>query len=409
MRQEAETRVLKGDCLSLLPTIQSESIHLVYLDPPFFTQKKHRLLPRDRSQEFSFDDFWVSNREYTEFLYHRLLEVRRVLSPRGSLFFHCDRNAAHLVRLVLDEVMGPDCFKSEIIWHYRRWSNSRKALLPAHQTIYFYAKSPEHTFNVLWEDYSPSTNVDQILQRRVRDDYGKTVYQRDEAGEVVTNGGKRGVPLSDVWDIPYLNPKARERTGYPTQKPLTLLDRIVQIATQEDDWVLDPFCGSGTTLVAAKMLHRNAVGMDTSDDAIALTLARLKELQKSESHLLIRGRDAYRNADSSALAFLQGLDYVPVHRNKGIDAILKEGFGGTPIPIRVQREGETIVEAGNKLYHAAKGKNVRVMFLVAQNSGGYLALGDDLPPGVVIIRTPALAIREYLATMDPVLSGISPQ
>jgi site-specific DNA-methyltransferase (adenine-specific) len=301
--------------------------------------------------------------------------------------------------------MGPDCFKSEIIWHYRRWSNSTKTLLPAHQTIYFYVKSPEHTFNVLWEDYSPSTNVDQILQRRARDGYGKTVYQRDEFGDVIANGGKKGVPLSDVWDIPYLNPKAKERTGYPTQKPLTLLERIIQIATHENDWVLDPFCGSGTTLVAAKMLHRNALGMDISDDAMSLTLTRLKELQKSESHLLARGRNAYRNADKTALAFLRGLDYVQVHRNKGIDAILKENFDGTPVPIRVQREGETIIEAASKLYYAAKGKNVRVMFLVAQTSGGYLTLGDDLPPGIVVINSPALEIREYLDADNPALSG----
>ena len=407
MLQEPETRILKGDCLSVLPTIQSESVSLAYLDPPFFTQKKHRLRTRDRSREFSFDDVWSSNREYTEFLYDRLVETRRTLSNKGCLFFHCDRNATHLARFVLDEVMGPEGFKSEIIWHYRRWSSSTKTLLPAHQTIYFYTKSPDYTFNVLWEDYSPSTNVDQILQRRARDAYGKTVYQRNDVGEVVSNGGKKGVPLSDVWDIPYLNPKAKERTGYPTQKPLTLLERIIRIATRENDWVLDPFCGSGTTLVASKMLHRNAIGIDTSDDALALTSTRIRELRKSESSLFVRGRDSYHNVDETALTFLRGLEYVPVQRNKGIDAILKEDFGGTPIPVRVQREGETLIEAGNKLYHASKGKNVRVMFLVARTNGGYMALGDDLPPGVVIINAPALEIQEYLTRLNPTLAALS--
>ena len=245
------------------------------------------------------------------------------------------------------------------------------------------------------------------MQRRARDAYGKTVYQRNDVGEVVSNGGKKGVPLSDVWDIPYLNPKAKERTGYPTQKPLTLLERIIRIATRENDWVLDPFCGSGTTLVASKMLHRNAIGIDTSDDALTLTSTRIRELRKSESSLFVRGRDSYHNVDETALTFLRGLEYVPVQRNKGIDAILKEDFGGTPIPVRVQREGETLIEVGNKLYHASKGKNVRVMFLVARTNGGYMALGNDLPPRVVIINAPALEIQEYLTRLNPTLAALS--
>ncbi len=384
-----------------MPTIQSESVDLVYLDPPFFTQKKHRLRTRDRSREFSFDDIWSSNREYTEFLHDRIVEIYRVLSDKGCLFFHCDRNSTHLARFALDEVMGAESFKSEIIWHYRRWSGSTKMLLPAHQTIYFYTKSHDYTFNVLWEDYSPATNVDQILQRRARDAYGKTVYKRNDAGDIVSNGGKKGVPLSDVWDIPYLNPKAKERIGYPTQKPLTLLERIIQLTTKENDWVLDPFCGSGTTLVASKMLNRNAIGIDTSDDALALTSTRIQELRKSESNLFIRGRDTYHNADETALTFLQGIEYVPVQRNQGIDAILKEDLDGTPIPIRIQRKGETIIEAGNKLYHASKEKNVRLMFLVARNNGGYFILGDDLPPEVVIVNSPALEIRNCLDRLSP--------
>ena len=409
MWQGTKARVINGDCLSVLQTVQSDSVHLAYLDPPFFTQKRHSLRTRDGSREFSFDDFWASDKEYTRFLFERLLEVRRVLSPRGTLFFHCDRNSTHLARLVLDEIMGRDRFISEIIWRYRRWSSSRKSLLPAHQTIYFYSKSSDYTFNMLWEDYSPSTNVDQILQRRVRDGYGKTVYQRDQSGNVVPNGGKKGVPLSDVWDIPYLNPKAKERTGYPTQKPLTLLERIIQIATNQDDWVLDPFCGSGTALVAANMLQRNAIGIDTSDDAVTLTLARLQNIQKSESHLLTWGREAYRNADEGLLTLLQGLEYVPVHRNRGIDAILKQDLEGTAIPVRVQREGETVLEACNKLYRAAKDKNARIMFLVAQTQDSRLLLDGDFPPGVVVISTPALGIVQSLAKMKSESSVPTPE
>lgn len=164
-------------------------------------------------------------------------------------------------------MFGSENFRSEIIWHYRRWSNSQRGLLLAHQTILYYTKSDQFTFNEMWTEYSPATNVDQILQRRSRDEFNKSVYDRDEDGNVIANGSKRGVPLSDVWDIPFLNPKAKERTGYPTQKPLSLLERIITLTTNEGDCVVDPFCGSGTTLVAAQSLGRTAIGVDVSEDA----------------------------------------------------------------------------------------------------------------------------------------------
>ena len=253
MHPRANLQVHLGDCLPILQGLVSGTADLAYLDPPFFTQKVHRLSPRDRSKEFSFEDLWSTQKEYATFLFDRLREVHRVVSKDGSIFFHCDRNAVHLVRALLDEVFGAENFRSEIIWHYRRWSNSQRGLLPAHQTILYYTKTDTFIFNEMLTDYSPATNVDQILQRRSRDDSNKSVYDRDEDGNVISNGAKRGVPLSDVWDIPFLNPKAKERTGYPTQKPLLLLERIIALATHEGDCILDPFCGSGTALVARSL------------------------------------------------------------------------------------------------------------------------------------------------------------
>src|SRR5699024_9228610 len=139
------------------------------------------------------------------------------------------------------------------IWAYKRWSNSKKGLLNNHQNIYFYSKSKSFKFNTMYTDYSPTTNLDQILQARMRDEHAKSKYKTDENGQVVLGKEKKGVPLSDIWNIPYLNPKAKERTGYPTQKPILLLEQIIKIATDEGDTVLDPFCGSGTTLVAADL------------------------------------------------------------------------------------------------------------------------------------------------------------
>lgn len=396
MRLRTDVHVNCGDCLAILETMARGTADLAYLDPPFFTQRVHRLSPRDRSKEFSFDDLWSSQKEYGTFLLDRLRATHRVLSDRGCLFFHCDRNAVHVARLLLDEVFGPDNFRSEIIWHYRRWSNSQRGLLPAHQTILYYTKSEHFTFNEMWTEYSPATNVDQILQRRSRDEFNKCVYHRDDDGNVIANGNKPGVPLSDVWDIPFLNPKAKERTGYPTQKPLLLLERIISLATNDGDCVLDPFCGSGTTLVAAQFLRRAAIGIDVSEEAIALTKRRLNESVRSNSRLLEVGREAYRNADEAVLAMLQGLEYNSVQRNNGIDAILKQQVDGGPVPIRVQRAGETLRDAASKLSRACVGKGAKVMFVVALARGGCFEFAEDLPPGVIAVESPALGIRDHL-------------
>src|SRR6266576_7316412 len=132
---------------------------------------------------------------------------------------------------------------------------------------------------MLYTDYSPITNIDQILQERERDENGKSAYKKDGEGKVVLGKEKKGVPLSNVWEIPYLNPKATERAGYPTQKPVLLLEQIIEIATDKGDVVLDPMCGSGTSLVAAALLERHWIGIDTEPKAIELTKARLDKPQ----------------------------------------------------------------------------------------------------------------------------------
>ena len=390
------TQLFQGDCLDIVRNLDADSVHLVYLDPPFFTQKTHRLLTKDRRRAFSFDDVWSSHAEFADFLHARLKEIRSVMHPAGSLFFHCDRNASHLVRFLLEELFGAENFRSEIIWHYKRWSNSQKSLLPAHQTLFFFTKSDNFTFNTIYEDYSVATNVDQILQRRKRDAHGKSVYELDESGDFILGGPKKGVPLSDVWHIPFLNPKAKERVGYPTQKPVLLLERIIQISSNENDLILDPFCGSGTTLVAATLLNRRSIGIDISRDAIEISRSRLAKPFRSESNLLKSGRDSYRSADQDALAMLKGLDIVPVQRNKGIDAFLKDDLDGCPVPIRVQRPHETIPEAASLLYKAAKTKGARLMFLIAIQEGGYFPFGNELPSEICVIDGPALSVAKNL-------------
>jgi len=388
-----------GDCMDILRRFTAAKADLVYLDPPFFTQRKQCMSTRDRNKKFSFDDRWRSMSEYASFLSERLIELHRVLKPTGSIFFHCDRTASHVARLILDDVFGVKCFQSEIIWSYRRWSNSARKLLPAHQTILFYSKTQDFKFNTIFTDYSPTTNVDQILQRRSRDDSNKSIYARDKNGDVVYGGSKRGVPLSDVWEIPFLNPKAKERTGYPTQKPILLLEQIIRLVTDEGDMVVDPFCGSGTTLVAAKLLARSAIGIEVSEEAVELTRCRLVEPVRTESNLLKKGLDSYKTANSDALALLNGISHTPVQRSNGIDAFLEKTYNGTPIPVRVQRYGETVAEAASALHKAAKTKKARRMILVATEDVPSL-LELEIPEDIQVVSSAALSINRILKSIQ---------
>lgn len=389
-----ESKVQEGDCLGLLQQLSDESVDLIYMDPPFFTDKAQSLKTRDRTREFSYNDLWKDSNEYAEFFFHRLVQMKRVLRSTGNIFVHCDKNATHIIRALLDDVFGEEYFQSEIIWSYKRWSNSRKGLLSTHQTIYFYSKSEQNKFHTIYKDYSESTNVDQILQRRARDEHGKSVYARNE-DEVVLDDEKKGVPLGDVWDIPYLNPKARERVGYPTQKPILLLERIITISTDPGDVVLDPFCGSGTTLVAAKLAKRNSIGMDTSEEAVELTKTRLAEPIKSKSRLVESGRSSYLNVDTESLNVLQGLDVIPVQRNKGIDAILRRQYAGTPVLIRVQKRGESLMKAANLLSKAAKRKGAFKSVLIRTEQNSLFSV-ENVPENVLVTDSTAFAVEELL-------------
>ena len=402
-------QLLLGDCLEKMNEIADSTVDLIYLDPPFFTERKHKLKNRQRTKEFSFDDIWKQESSYAEFLHQRILKMRALLKDTGSIFVHCDKMANHIVRGVLDDVFGSDCFQSEIIWQYKRWSNAKKGLLPSHQNIYFYSKTQDFTFNKVFMPYSEATNLDQILQRRTRDKHNKSIYARDKQGNTQQADAKQGVPLSDVWDIPYLNPKAKERVGYPTQKPLLLLERIIDLVTNENDLVLDPFCGSGTTCVAASLTNRKYIGIDQSEDAIQLSQARLDNPIKTESTLMKKGRKAFENANVEALQCLVGIEYNPVHRNQGIDAILVEHHQGTPVLVKIQKAGETLQQAKQLLRNAMKVKASKMGFLIQtqpaqeehkfgpqQNTYKQELPDQDAGAGIHIIETVELSIKRSI-------------
>lgn len=392
-------KLIQGDCLDVMQTLSSSSIDLIYLDPPFFSERKHVLKNKDGSREFSFDDTWGDSTIYADFLRKRIKLMHKLLKDTGSIFVHCDKSAEHIVRAVLDSVFGAENFRSEIIWSYKRWSNSKKGLLPSHQNIYFYSKSKEFKFNKIFRSYSETTNVDQILQDRSRDKNNKSIYAKDSSGKIKNGASKKGVPLGDVWDIPFLNPKAKERVGYPTQKPILLLEQIIKLVTDEQDIVLDPFCGSGTTCVASKLLNRRYLGIDISKDAIDLSNERLNNPIKTESALLKKGRDAYINADTTALNYLQGIEFNAVQRNKGIDAILVKQYENTPILVRVQKPHETLIEAAKLLKKAmiAKQSKISILLQTIATDNCDLKLGKDLE-GIKVVKSPAIQINNLINT-----------
>jgi site-specific DNA-methyltransferase (adenine-specific) len=193
---------------------------------------------------------------YLLMLARRLLALRKALKPTGSLYLHCDPTAGHYLKLVADGIFGRANFINEIIWHYTGGGRSKSRFSQKHDCIYLYANGGKRIFNPdpIRVPYKPTSG------------YAK--------GGITSKAGKRylpdprGTPPDDVWDIPIVNPMSRERTGYPTQKPPALLERIVLASSNSGDTVLDPFCGSGTTLYAAQKLGRRWIGIDNAPLAV---------------------------------------------------------------------------------------------------------------------------------------------
>ena len=231
--------ILEGDCLERLADLRPAGVHLAYLDPPF-NSGTDRTAERGR-----FDDRWPSLDAYLEFIGDRLDAVLRVLHPDGSLLVHCDWRTCHHLRLLIESRLGPDSFVNHLIWHYGLGGSSPRRFARKHDDILFHARSPRYYFD---PPRVPATS------QRLRGELKKA---------------------TDVLDIPALNNMARERCGYPTQKPVALLRLLVDACAPPGGLVLDPFCGSGTTLIAAADTGRRAIGIDVNPEAVRVANERL--------------------------------------------------------------------------------------------------------------------------------------
>ncbi len=263
--------VLEADNLDVLREIPDGAVDLAYADPPFATGRRRRLVsirtgtgdrmrPGFHGQPVSWepvsdmafgDDLPLG--QHLEMLADRVREVHRVLAPHGSLYLHVDWRTAHHVRLLLDGVFGPERFLNEIVWAYDYGGRARDRWPRKHDTILWYAKGEHWLFD--------------------RDAIDRIPYLAP--GLVGPEKAARGKLPTDVWWMTIVPPASAERTGYPTQKPVRLLERIVAASSRPGDLVLDPFAGSGTTGVAASRLGRRWLLVDRNPEAVAIARARL--------------------------------------------------------------------------------------------------------------------------------------
>ena len=341
--------IFTGDNLPIMRGMNSESVDLIYLDPPFNSKANYAAPIGSEAAGAEFKDTWTlsdvdatwldlieakhprlnrvihaamtnSDKSYLIYMAVRLIEMHRVFKDSGSIYLHCDPTMSHYLKLVMDSVFGKVNFRNEIVWKRTNAHNDSAVYGCIHDTILYYSKGDSLTLNEQYQPYS-----DEYLKRyRHTDENGKRFLDRDLTAGSLSGGGYQyewngitkiwrcpfttmqehhksgklyytrngtprlkqflddmpGVPVQDVWiDIPPINSQAKERVGYPTQKPLTLLDRIIKASSNENEVVFDPFCGCATTLVAADRDQRNWIGIDISAKAAELVVERIRDDQ----------------------------------------------------------------------------------------------------------------------------------
>jgi len=297
-----------GDNLDVLRQhVKVETVDLVYLDPPFKSNKNYNVLFEEHGKKAAaqiqaFDDTWTWDETaslslwetineiggnvaqtmlalekllpesdmlaYLAMMAPRLVELRRVLKSTGSIFLHCDPTASHYLKILMDAVFGPKNFRNEIVWcYFGPGSPGIRQFLRKHDTIFWYSMGPTWTFN------ADAVRIPHAKKTQENYKVGLVGSGFEGADHLIHAGGK--IP-EDWWPIA-IAPRGKEYLGYPTQKPLALLDRIIRAASNDDDTVLDPFCGCGTTIDAAQRLKRRWVGIDITHLAIGLIKHRLQD------------------------------------------------------------------------------------------------------------------------------------
>ena len=336
-------RIYTGDNLPILRSMNSDTADLIYLDPPFNSGKQwsNPIKAKGKTALASFKDTWDLDDDHADHMYQmrrdcpqaadaidvmgdingvswtayliymgaRLLEMRRILKPTGSIYYHCDPVMSHGVKILMDAIFGAPQFLNDTVWRYDGpQSPSKKKFATKHDNILRYAKNAGKVF-VSYEDLFDFSEVGEaeLKARYKKDEWGyfydlppgsyteESIRELEAEGRVrrtkngkvrvkyylVKKGGKyyRRKKIPSVWsDIPSLGQQSsKQKTGYPTQKPLALMERIIKTSSNEGDLVLDPFCGCATTCIAAEKLKRNWIGIDLSEEAAPLVVDRLRK------------------------------------------------------------------------------------------------------------------------------------
>ena len=326
-------KIFWGDNLQVMSHMLKEyrgRITLIYIDPPFDSKADYKrkveirgvgetLSDRTSFEEKQYGDIW-SNDEYLQFMYERFILMRELLSDNGSIYVHCDYHRSHYLRIILDEVFGHDNFQNEIIWCYTGASQTKSKFTSKHDTILCYHKSAGAVFN--WQEvlipYSEET-----IARTNRGAGSSGLYGENDAESKHKNRLSKGGKVPEDWwtDLPRIQGNGLEKVGYPTQKPESVLERIIKASSNVGDFVFDPFMGSGTTQAVAMKLGRRFIGADINLGAIQTTTKRLlsvaAELEGQENKYAgfevynVNNYDFFRNPVEARELLISALEIQP--------------------------------------------------------------------------------------------------
>jgi len=381
-----ENTFYHGDCLFILRhDIATESIDLIYLDPPFYTGKIQKGVWHPDAMEVSYEDskrFWsekadvmrekapkwlrhiaIQRPDFASYLYYmmeRLQVCHKVLKGVGSIYLHCDWRASHYLKMIMDEVFGDDNFQNEIVWSYRTGGATKTRWGRKHDIILYYGKGSRRTFNLIKEKSFQSHKYG----------YKNVPYYIDEE----TGQQYRYALPRDVWELT-MGTGTSERVGYPTQKPEGLLERIIKASSNEGDVVLDPFCGCGTTVIVASKLNRQFIGIDIDTSA-----RKQGELPTAFTVIKNRGHELFAQARYVSRDLNEVLEMNPKqfedwvnefykatkpHPDKGVDGVTVDGI---PIQVKTfQIKYDTIDKLlSSSKFHPLVPKHIKKLIFVSQ-------------------------------------------
>lgn len=325
-----------GDNLEILrDKIPEETFDLIYLDPPFNSNRNYNVLFKEGLQDSpaqvqAFEDSWHWTEEaqkvfeelvgvrksktkineqisslmqaleklvghndmlaYLTMMTVRLIELQRVLKPTGSIYLHCDPSASHYLKVVMDAIFGKENFLNEIVWCYDTGGRSKTSFPKKHDILLRFSKTKDASF--YYDQVAVARDPSTMHETTLVDEEGRSYQRNIKFGKEYRYYLDKGVLPNDWWaDIQAINPSAKERLGYPTQKPEALLERIINASSKPGDLVLDPFCGCGTTVAVAERLNRNWVGIDITMLAINLIRHRLsRQFANRSIQIFVDGR-----------------------------------------------------------------------------------------------------------------------